>query len=331
MQRTFSREVEGECIEYEAGFGFSLSVALPDVPSMVDEAYGLTQELLDAVQGGYVRVGPWNGHSSFTNPVAGIFYSRGRWCLCIRGGEVRDLSTASDVPITIARSAEMSGLRSEIFAADAWYTRQIRERGTAAQRVSWVQTRGVVTPVLRNVAKGLGPLTADPFFPPPELFHEARESPCAGRGYTEQVTGGASAGWPFRRFVSPAGGSGGDSADVVEHFRECPSVEPADSCPGRSATKRLKSCAANTLEKGELCVTGGSCPEQEGKSCHGKSVAEVSACVESERCCADGRDRTCSLGCCPDRGRDPAAIGTFCGVVVAAVAFAALAARKGRE
>ena len=55
----------------------------------------------------------------------------------------------------------------------------------------------------------------------------------------------------------------GVDANVIEHFRECPGVEPADDCPSHSVTKRLKSCAANTLEKGELCLTGGSCPAQE--------------------------------------------------------------------
>ena len=194
MQRTFSREVGGECVEYEAAFGFSLSVKFLDTARMVDEAFGITQELLEAAQGGYVRVDPWNGHSAFANPVADILYFNGRWCLCARGARVRDLSTASDAPLVIARSAKTGELHSEIFAAERLVsTRQVEDPGQVlATRISWVPTPGVLVPDVRNIAKGLGPLTTNPFFPPPGLFLEARELPCTrrGRGFTDASDGG---------------------------------------------------------------------------------------------------------------------------------------------
>ena len=319
---TFSKQLEDGCIEFKANYGFSLRVVMSrrQTTDMEDEAFGITRDLLAAVQGGYVRVGPWNGHAAFTNPVAMLLFHEDRWCLCIRGASVRDLRTATDAPLVIARSGRRDKYH-EIYQAERWEVREVRERWSFQQHSVWVEAdTELIVPVVENISKGLGPHPTNPFFPPPGLFMGARETGCQELGYDEQTAGGATAGWPYHRYTK---------GDVVENFRQCAEVEPVTDCPGKSATERLKSCAANTLEKGELCIPGASCPDQEGKDCHGEQVAEVASCRDHGcKCCSEGVGPKCELGCCPDRGRDGAAIGVFCGVLVCAIVLAGIASRK---
>ena len=197
MSFTFSKvdfPEKGQCTQFATDYCFALSFKLPDsiVESVIDKPSGISDQVLQTIQSGFIDVGDWNGANMYRNPEATLSWGYSRWNLTLNNG------------VILLQSGP--GIEQSVLTTPAWWVRIITDPNTIEEKTQWMEIPSPFSEGSPNCSRAhtfpqyeMG--YAD--FPGPEMFVGAKNVSCSERGFEKEIGRGRNHG----TFVKFYGGS----------------------------------------------------------------------------------------------------------------------------